>query len=148
VAFNYNRIIGIVGQVGGGYKHVESHLLNEGFRVDLEGDLKLHELMAGLRLTDRSSSRVVWFGQLLLGANSTSGGATVVGTGAGLPTIRETVVGSETHFGVQAGAGVILKVTNAVGVGLDADLQRMSNEGEAVKFFRFAGGIVLPFGRK
>src|SRR5215471_6681316 len=61
VAYNPNRVVSLVGQVGGNYKSVTGSVTNEGFTVNATGSVHLHEFLGGLRVSDRRSNRVVWF---------------------------------------------------------------------------------------
>ena len=73
---------------------------------------------------------------------------TATGTGAGIPTITQSVSDSASYFGLQVGGGVNLAIAQAVAVRLGVDALRVFHEGEGVNVFRFAAGIVVPFGRK
>ena len=157
-AYNIDRMFGIVAQVGGGYDSHESRFSDEGFSVHGTGNIKVHEIMGGVRVNARQASRAVWFGQALVGGVRASAHATATGTGGGM-TITESVSQSRTYVGLALGGAVNLILAPRIGVRLGVDSLRVFHEGEGVQtlpfasgdgtnVLRFTGGVVLPFSRR
>src|SRR4029450_11845859 len=59
--YNANRVVGLVGQVAGNSESREAGFSNEGLVVNAKGTARLLTFLAGVRLSDRRSSRAVWF---------------------------------------------------------------------------------------
>ena len=60
-------MIGVVFQVGGNYKSFDESVTIGGITATATADLKVHEFLGGVRLSARSNSAVVPFGQVLVG---------------------------------------------------------------------------------
>jgi len=157
-AYNWNRLIGIVAQAGGGYDRRESAFANEGVTFTTTGDLSVHNFMGGVRLNGRQSARQVWFGQALAGGVRVSLNATGTATGRGT-TLSQNWSQSRTYSGLQFGGGVNWALSPRVGIRVGADVLRILHPGEGdrtIPFFvgdgtnvyRFAAGIVLLFCRQ
>ena len=139
VAGNVNKMIGIVGEVGGVYRNQSES--ERGITVTV--DSKIHQFMGGVRLSGRQNPKAVPFGQVLVGAVHPSFSA--AGTGrVGNTTITIDESESENRFAVQAGGGVNVRATDKVGVRVGADYLRVfpKDNDQGVNVFRFTAGIV------
>jgi opacity protein-like surface antigen len=131
VAGNLTDMFAIVGQVNGNYKSEEE--------LGLSADIDVHGFLGGVRLSSRANQRVVPFGQVLVGGTNVSFSA---------GSFDE----SETFFTVQLGGGVNLMASDRVGIRVAVDYLRVLGKDESdlntedTNVFRFAAGIVLPFG--
>ena len=134
VAGNLNKMIGIVGEVGGVYKSK----LDSG----ITDDTKIHQFMGGVRLSGRQNPRAALFGQVLVGAARVSfseSGSVQVGS----ITLSINQKDSKTDFAFQIGGGVNVRATGKVGV-RGADYVRIFHNDKGTNIFRFVAGIVLP----
>ena len=145
-AYNLTKVVGVVGEVAGGYNNFQG-VFSNGSTTNITVDTGLHEFMAGARLSDRRASRVVWFGQILVGGVRAAVNITETARG-GIPIIPKTFSESLSYFGLQLGGGVNVGITKTIGVRLGADSLRIFHEGEGVSVFRFASGVVLSLARK
>lgn len=145
-AYNLNRIVGLVVQTGGSYESVATSFSNEGITFDGRGSVRLHDVLGGVRLTDRRSQRVTWFGQALAGLVHASVKATVRFSGAGFPAETETFDESNQNFGFQFGGGLGVRVAERLGLRVGVDSLRIFEEDESGNVFRIAAGVVIPIG--
>jgi hypothetical protein len=115
-AVNLNRVVGFVAHAGGNYERETANFANQGVTFDIDGRLRLHEIMGGVRFNDRRHVRLLWFGQILGGLVRASGKATGTITGPNLPTEIETVELVDNNAGLQLGGGVRFGLTSRIGV--------------------------------
>lgn len=123
-AFNLNQWLGVVGEIGGNYKTLDTGL------VDI--DLSVHTFLGGARFGGRGSTSINPFGQVLVGLGRASGGAAGVSA-------------SDTGVVIQPGVGLDFSLTNRLGVRVQGDYRAIRNDGETTNEFRFAGGVVFVF---
>lgn len=135
LAGNLSRVFAIVGQVGGNYRS----------RAPLRNELRfsMHEFMGGIRASSRANTRVVPFGQALVGPVR----ANLSFQGDGV---------SVTKLALQFGGGVNSRLTQRIGIRVGADYLRIFNgqEGRDIgdlsggdrgdHALRFVAGAVLP----
>ena len=95
-------------------------------------------------MSSRANRRYVPFGQALVG-----------GTNVKLSADNFNFDESETFFTMQVGGGVTVMANDRVGIRLAADYLRVFGKKESdiidpedLNVFRFAVGIVLPFGNR
>lgn len=127
VAGNLTDMFAIVGQVGGNYKTLTFD--------NTDFDFNLHVFSAGVRVSSRTHQRVVPFAHILGGG------------------VRSSLKGggeeeSWTDGFLLIGGGVNVMPNARVGIRLGADYVRAFTEDEGLNVFRFAAGIVLPFGSR
>jgi hypothetical protein len=114
-----------VGEVGGSYK-----------TIDFDGDdvsFRVYSFLGGVKFQSREASFTP-FAQALLGAAV-----------AGVSFAGESE--STTAFAVQPGAGIDFRLNDSLSMRLQGDYRFITSEGESSNEFRFAVGIVFPFGR-
>jgi hypothetical protein len=128
IAGNVSRSLAIVGQMTGNYKGMTS----EGVDVDTS----IMTFAAGLRVSGRSSGAVP-FGQVLFGIARSSASSSIAGL---------DISDSSSNGLLQVGAGVNLMPEAAIGVRVGGDYLRVLGD-EGGNAFRFAVGVVIPFGR-
>ena len=124
---NLTRHVALVGEVGGGYKHV-------GVDPTFEVSLRDYSFLGGARFEGLASPRVVIFGQILAGTASfgvTAGGRS----------------DSEFVWAVQPGGGLDVYLTRNIGIRTQGDFRTNWDKGETANQFRFAIGGVYGFGR-
>ena len=135
VAGNLNKMIGIVGEVGGVYKSKSDSGITD--------DMNIHQFMGGVRLNGRQNPKAAFFGQILAGAARVSfseSGSVKLGS----TTITINQKDSKTDFALQIGGGVNVRATGKVGVRIGADYVRIFHDDKVTNIFRFVAGIVLP----
>jgi opacity protein-like surface antigen len=135
-----------VGLVSGNYKSIDESRTISGVAVTAEGDLSILMFMGGARYSVRNNPALAPFAHALLGgvrgSVSVTGSATVGGQ-----TFSATESDSSTEFGLLAGGGIDLRLTDRAGLRIGADFLRLFvDEGDA-NGFRFTAGVVFPFGR-
>lgn len=128
VAFNVHPMFAVVADVGGNYK------------TETEGSesfhLNFHEYLFGGRVGAPAGSKVVPFGQILIGAVH---GRASAGT--------EHISG--TSFGFDAGAGVNVMPRGSVGLRLGIDYLHVNEQSDgdffdsSINAFRFTAGVVF-----
>jgi Outer membrane protein beta-barrel domain len=129
IAGNLNDWLGLVAEVGGSYKTVESGLGGPEFDVKL----RIHTAMGGLRFSHRGDSANVYL-QVLAGA------------------ARGTVEffdesDSVTDFALQPGVGLELG-TGGIGLRVGGDYRRIFSEGENANQWRATAAIVFRMGQR
>ncbi len=129
---NLNRSLGVVGEVSGHYDSAKAFDI-EGVPLDL--DLDVVGVHAGLRYSHRSGGPVVPYVQALAGWTR---------TGAELGGFREI----EDAFSVQPGAGLQLRLSPSVALGLGADYRLVFGEEENRNELRLHGGLVFAVGNR
>jgi hypothetical protein len=125
-AANLNRVIGVVGEVGGNSKTYTV--------AGTDIDLNVYAFMFGPRFSARQA-RVTPFGQFLLGAARAS--VSVLGESE-----------STTEFAVQPGGGVDIWVAPRVAIRTGADYRYIFAEDEGSDEFRFYVGVAFAFGTR
>jgi opacity protein-like surface antigen len=145
IAGNLNRMFGIVFEVGGNYRSETVTETFGGVRATATADLSIHEFMGGIRFNARPNPTVVPYAQLLAGGTSLSAKVSASGSVGGFP-ISFSEEDSQTNFGLQAGGGVNFMFTERVGVRVGVDYLRIFEEDSGANVFRFAAGVVVPFG--
>jgi hypothetical protein len=146
-AYNANRVVGLVGQVASNSENREAGFSNEGLVLNATGSARLVTFLAGIRVSDRRSSRAVWFGHGLVGAVRTSARASVTGTDHGIPIDEAQVTVKTSDLGLQLGGGVNLRVADRIGLRVGVDSLRVFSDGDSGTAFRVTAGLVLPIGR-
>jgi hypothetical protein len=147
VAWNVNRFVSLAAQAGGSYESVSTRFANAGITFDGRGSLSIHDLLGGVRLTDRRGDRVHWFGHVLAGLVRPSVDATVTISGEGIPTETERFAESSRNFAFQFGGGIGLPLTRSFGLRLGGELLRVFDDGDSGNLFKLHAGIVIPIGR-
>ena len=145
LAGNFNRVLGVVFQVGGSYKSVTESTTVGGVTATATADLKLHQFMGGMRANLRTRA-VTPFAEFLIGGinSSASVEGSVIGVGGGsIFSVNESE--SSTNFAIQAGGGVTVNLTDSVGVRAAGSYLRLFGEDDSLHLYRFAGGVVLSF---
>lgn len=141
IAVNVTDVVGLVGDVGGAYKSFEESVTMGGIRVDATADLKIHTFMGGVRFNARRNPRVTPFGQVLFGLARADAKVEVTSTGQGFDFDESD---SENEFAIEAGGGVNLRLTDAIGVRAYGSYIRIGTE-DGGNGFRFGAGLVFPF---
>jgi hypothetical protein len=114
--------------------HYKSEELVDG--VDsLDFDFDVYAFHGGLRFTSRKNESVTPYFQALAGA--TRGAVKFLGESE-----------SETDFSIQPGAGLVIRLSDAVGLGLGVDYRLVFSEDESTNEFRAHAGLVFRLGRK
>jgi outer membrane protein with beta-barrel domain len=147
-AYNANRVVGLVGQVASNSESREVGFSNEGLIVNARGTARIDSFLAGVRVSDRRSSRAVWFGHALIGNVRMSARATVTGTDRGTPIEETRVTATMSDLGLQLGGGVTLEVAARIGLRVGLDSLRVFSDDDSSTAFRVTAGVVLPFGRR
>ena len=135
VNFNVNSWLGIVADVSGSYKSENTVMdinLDEGF------DFSVHGLHGGFRISGHKSQSATPYVQALAGVTRGSVGSSVAGVGVAV---------SETDFSFQPGLGVIVRLSDSIGIDLGGDYRMVFSEGVTTNEFRAHGGIVFRLGR-
>jgi hypothetical protein len=129
---NLNRKVGVVGEVSAQYKS-EDALADFGapFNVDL-GLLGVH---AGLRYTLRHAGFVTPYVQALAGVTRSS---------VDLADLRTV----EDDFSIQPGAGVVVRFSDSVGLGLGGDYRLVFGEENQRNQFRLHADLVFGIGSR
>jgi opacity protein-like surface antigen len=143
VAGNLTPTLGVVFQVGGNYKNFEETVSLGGITATATADVKVHEFLGGLRVNARSNSKLVPFGQVLVGGINGSAEVSASTTVPGLPPISFSEEESGTNFGLEVGAGVNFGLDDAFGLRVGVDYLRVFEEDGGANLFRFAVGIVI-----
>ncbi|HYN03378.1 MAG TPA: hypothetical protein VE359_13095 [Vicinamibacteria bacterium] len=127
---NLNRKIGVVGEVSAQYRSEDGLAeLGAPFNVDL-GLLGVH---AGLRYTHRHAGFVTPYVQALAGVTRSS---------VDLADFRTV----EDDFSIQPGAGVVVQLSDSVGLGLGGDYRLVFGEERQRNQFRFHADLVFGIG--
>ena len=143
IAVNLTDAIALVGDVGGAYKTYEESITEGGIRAEASVDVRMHTLMGGVRFNTRPNPRITPFAQVLAGyargdvkleASSTFGGQTI--------DFDESE--STNEFALEAGGGVNVRLTDAIGVRAYGSYIRIGTE-DGGNGFRFGAGLVFPF---
>lgn len=130
IAGNLTSSLGLVGEIGGSYKTVESGIGDP----TLDVKLRVHTAMGGLRFTHRGDSANLYL-QVLAGAAR----ATVV-------FLDES--DSVTDFALQPGVGIEFGTGGGVGLRIGADYRRVFSEGENANQWRATAGVVFRVGER
>ena len=137
LAANPSPVFGIVLQLGGNYETFEVPFSVNGLASTATVDLKVHEILGGVRLHARSRSTVVPFAEALAGAFKGS-----VAVSATTP-IELSLEDFATDFGLEVGGGVDFGLRKAVSLRVGADYLRVFEEEGGGNVFRFTAGIVI-----
>jgi len=143
VAANLTPMLGVVFQVGGNYKTIDESVVVGGISVAATADAKVHGFLGGVRLNFRSPSPIVPFAQVLAGAINTAVDVSASTTLPGQPPIAIDLDDSRTHVGLQAGGGVNIALSDAVGLRVGADYLRVVDDDAGANVFRFHAGVVF-----
>jgi opacity protein-like surface antigen len=143
VAGNLSPMLGLVFQVGGNYKTFDESVSVGGITATASADLKVHEFLGGARLSARSNSAIVPFGQVLVGAVNASVEVSASTTIPGMAPITFNEEDSGTNFGLEAGGGVNFRLSDALGLRVGADYLHVFADDGGANAFRFAVGIVI-----
>jgi outer membrane protein with beta-barrel domain len=147
-AYNPGRIVGLVAHVGTNSESREATFSNEGLVLNANGTARLITFLAGVRLSDRRSSRAVWFGHGLVGLVRTSAQASVTGADHGIALEETSVTAKTSDVGFQFGGGVNLSLAAHIGLRAGIDSLRVFSDGDSGTAFRVSAGLVVPFGRQ
>jgi Outer membrane protein beta-barrel domain len=139
VAGNVAPMFAVVGEVSGAYK---SETMAVG-TSSVDATVRLHTFMGGVRVAARTNSKVVPFGQVLLGAARLSGGVTASGPAISVLAATD----ADTEFALQIAGGVNLIASANFGVRLGADYRRIFISDGGENEFRLVAGVVIPIGR-
>jgi opacity protein-like surface antigen len=146
IAAGVTPAISVAGLVTGGYKTVEETEIFSGVAVTAEGDLNIHMFMGGVRYTVRNNASVTPFAHALIGGVRGSIALTASATVGG-ETFTTTESDASTEFGLLAGGGVDVRLTDRFGLRVGGDFLRLFvDEGDATGF-RLTIGVVFPFSR-
>ena len=143
IAVNVTDAIALVGDVAGAYKTHEESISEGGVRVDASVDEKVHTFMGGARFSSRRNARITPFAQVLAGVARVDIRLEGSGTFGG-QTINFDESESENEFAFEAGGGVNLRLTDAIGVRAYGSYIRIGAE-DGGNGFRFGAGLVFPF---
>jgi opacity protein-like surface antigen len=143
VAANLTPMIGVVFQVGGNYKTIDESIVVGGVSTSASADAKVHGFLGGVRLNFRSQSPIVPFAQVLAGAIHSSVDVSASATLPGMPPIAIDLDDSRTNFGLQAGGGMNVAISKAVGLRVGADYLRVVDDDNGANVFRFHAGVVF-----
>ena len=130
IAGNVNHWLGLVAEVGGNYKTVDSGIGDN--TLDLK--LSVHTAMGGLRLTHRGDG-ANFYGQVLAGAAR-----------ATIKFMEES--DSVTDFALQPGVGLELGTGGSVGLRIGGDYRRVFSEGQGVNQWRATAAAVFRIGQR
>jgi hypothetical protein len=129
---NLNRKVGVVGEVSAQYKTQDALAeLGAPFNVDL-GLLGVH---AGLRYTHRHAGFVTPYVQALAGVTRSS---------VDLASLRTV----EDDFSIQPGAGLVVRLSDSVGLGLGADYRLVFGEENQRNELRLHADLVFGIGSR
>lgn len=143
IAVNVTDAIALVGDVAGAYKTVEESISEGGIRFEASAGVKIHTFMGGVRFSARPNPRVTPFAQVLFGVARGDVNVEASGTFAGQTTsFNESE--SDNEFALEAGGGVNLRLTDAIGVRAYGSYIRIGTE-DGGNGFRFGAGLVFPF---
>ena len=130
IAGNLTSSLGLVGEIGGSYKTIDSGLGDD----TLDVKLSIHTAMGGLRLTHRGDSANFYL-QVLAGAAK-----------AKVTFMDES--DSVTDFALQPGVGLEFGTGGSVGLRIGADYRRVFSEGQGVNQWRATAGVVIRAGER
>jgi hypothetical protein len=130
IAGNVSPWLGLVAEVGGNYKTIDSGIGDETFDVKLS----VHTAMGGLRVTHRGDSANFYL-QVLAGAAR-----------ATVKFMDES--DSVTDFALQPGVGIELGTGGSAGVRIGGDYRRVFSEGQATNQWRATAAIVFRVGQR
>jgi hypothetical protein len=130
IAGNVSPSLGLVAEVGGNYKTIESGLGDP----TLDTKLSIHTAMGGLRLTHRGDGANLYL-QVLAGAARAT--ATFLDESD-----------SVTDFALQPGVGVELGTGGSAGVRIGGDYRRVFSEGQGANQWRATAAIVFRIGQR
>lgn len=130
IAGNLTSSLGLVGEIGGSYKTIDSGIGDD----TLDIKLSVHTLMGGLRLTHRGDG-ANFFLQVLAG-----------GAKAKITFLEES--DSVTDFALQPGVGLEFGTGGSVGFRIGADYRRIFSEDEGVNQWRATAGFVIRVGER
>jgi opacity protein-like surface antigen len=125
--FNVNNWLGVVVDVSGNYKS-EDTVLGE------EVDFSVYGLHGGLRFSSYKNPAVTPYFQALAGV--TRGSVSFVGFDE-----------SASDFSIQPGIGVIVRLSDSIGLDLGGDYRLIFSDEEKGNEFRAHAGIVFRIGR-
>lgn len=137
VGINFNRWLGVVGEVGGNYKTFEFEPPSAGVEPDI--NLSVLSFMGGPRFASHASPSFTPYGQFLLGVARGS-----------VEFMDESESSSE--FAIQPGGGIDIWMIPDIGIRVGADYRRifiddLEDDGGANEF-RFHVGIVIRGGSR
>lgn len=127
--FNVSRSLGIVVDLGGHYKSEEVGFSDFGLTVG--------SLHGGLRFSGRGNPRVTPYVQFLAGGTSYQ--ADIDG---------EEFGDLETEFSIQPGVGIIIGLSDTVGLEFGGSYRRIFAEDEGANEFRFHVGVAFRLGSR
>jgi hypothetical protein len=130
IAGNLTNSLGLVGELGGSYKTIDSGLDDD----ELDVKLSVHTAMGGLRLTHRGDGANFYL-QVLAGAAK----ATVT-------FLDES--DSVTDFALQPGVGLEFGTGGSVGFRIGADYRRVFSDPDGVNQWRATAGFVIRAGER
>lgn len=141
VAGNLSPVLGVVFQVGGNYKTFDESISIGGGTFTASADLKVHEFLGGLRLSERENAAFVPYGQLLVGGINGSVELTTSSTIPGVPAISQEE--SSTNFALVLGGGAHVAIGDNTAIRFGVDYLRIVAEDNGSNVFRFQLGLVL-----
>jgi hypothetical protein len=130
IAGNLTSSLGLVAELGGSYKTIDSGLGDD----TLDVKLSVYTAMGGLRLTHRGDGANFYL-QVLAGAAK-----------AKVTFLDES--DSVTDFALQPGVGLEFGTGGSVGFRVGADYRRVFSEGEGVNQWRATAGFVIRAGER
>lgn len=125
-AKNINKVLGIVGEIGGNYKTMTV--------LGTDVSLSVHSFQGGLRLRNENNAKVVPFAQVLAGL--ARAGASLLGESE-----------SSNALSIQPGAGIDIHLRKNMSFRGQADFRIIRSEGETSNEFRAAAGLAFRFGQ-
>jgi hypothetical protein len=138
VGINFNRWLGVVGEVGGNYGTIDVEPPFVGIEP-FDVGLSVLSFMGGPRFASHASPSFTPYGQFLLGVVRGS-----------VEFMDESE--SESEFAIQPGGGIDLWLIPDIGIRVGADYRRIFIEdledGGGANEFRFHVGIVIRGGRR
>ena len=129
---NLNRKVGVVGEVSAQYKSEDAL---DDFGAPFNVDLGLLGVHAGLRYTLRHAGFVTPYVQALAGVTRSS---------VDLADLRTV----EDDFSIQPGAGVVVRFSDSVGLGLGGDYRLVFGEENQRNQFRLHADLVFGIGSR
>jgi opacity protein-like surface antigen len=135
VNLNVNSWLGVVADVSGSYKSEDTAM---GVDLDNGLDFNLYGFHGGFRISGHKNQSATPYVQALAGVARGSVGTSVVGVGVAV---------SETDFSFQPGLGVIVRLSDSIGIDLGGDYRMVFAEGVTTNEFRAHAGIVFRIGR-
>jgi opacity protein-like surface antigen len=141
IAFNVTNVVALVGDVGGVYKSFEESFTEGGIRADATASVKIHTFMGGVRFNARPNPRVTPFAQALFGLARADARIEVTSTVPGFDFDESE---GENEFAFEAGGGVNLMLTDAIGIRAYGSYIRIGAE-DGGNGLRFGAGLVFPF---